>query len=43
MCNAGRIKHLASAFFTKWLYFSSAVSDSDDPNAAPILDKQVHD
>ena len=32
------IKHLASAFFTKWLYFSSAVSDPDDPNAAPILD-----
>jgi hypothetical protein len=43
MSNAGRIKHLASAFFTKWLYFSSAVSDPDDPNAAPILDKRVHD
>lgn len=43
MSNAGRIKHLGSAFFTKWLYFSSAISDPDDPNAAPILDKQVHD
>lgn len=43
MNNAGRIKHLASAFFTKWLYFSSALRNADDPNAAPILDKQVHD
>lgn len=43
MSNAGRIKHLASAFFTKWLYFASALTSADDPNAAPILDKQVHD
>ncbi|KAA0093641.1 hypothetical protein CIW49_26700 [Mycolicibacterium sp. P1-18] len=43
MANAGRIKHLASAFFTKWLYFSSALSDSDDSRAAPILDKRVND
>lgn len=43
MSNAGRIKHLASAFFTKWLYFSSALSGPDDPHAAPILDKRVHD
>ncbi|MDP7707445.1 hypothetical protein [Mycobacterium sp. TY815] len=43
MSNAGRIKHLASAFFTKWLYFSSALASPDDPNAAPILDKRVHD
>jgi hypothetical protein len=42
MSNAGRIKHLASAFFTKWLYFASALASADDPNAAPILDKQVH-
>jgi hypothetical protein len=43
MNNAGRIKYLASAFFTKWLYFASALTSADDPNAAPILDKQVHD
>lgn len=43
MNNAGRIKHLAAAFFTKWLYFASATTSADDPNAAPILDKQVHD
>ena len=43
MNNAGRIKYLASAFFTKWLYFASALTDADDPFAAPILDKQVHD
>lgn len=43
MNNAGRIKHLGSAFFTKWLYFGSALTSPDDPNAAPILDKQVQD
>jgi hypothetical protein len=43
MSNAGRIKYLASAFFTKWLYFASALAGADDPSAAPILDKQVHD
>ncbi|MCV7274876.1 8-oxoguanine DNA glycosylase OGG fold protein [Mycolicibacter arupensis] len=43
MNNAGRIKFLASAFFTKWLYFVSALNSVDDENAAPILDKQVHD
>jgi hypothetical protein len=43
MANAGRIKHLASAFFTKWLYFSSALSNPDDSRAAPILDKRVND
>lgn len=41
MNNAGRIKHLAGAFFTKWLYFASAITSADDVNAAPILDKQV--
>lgn len=41
--NDGRIKHLAGAFFTKWLYFASATTSADDPNAAPILVKQVHD
>jgi hypothetical protein len=43
MNNAGRIKYLGGAFFTKWLYFTSALTSPDDPNAAPILDKQVHD
>lgn len=43
MSNARHIKYLASAFFTKWLYFASALAGADDPNAAPILDKQVHD
>jgi len=43
MANAGRLKYLASAFFTKWLYFASALDSPDDPRAAPILDKQVHD
>lgn len=43
MNNDGRIKYLAGAFFTKWLYFASATTGADDSNAAPILDKQVHD
>lgn len=43
MANTGRLKYLASAFFTKWLYFASALEGPDDPRAAPILDKQVHD
>lgn len=43
MNNAGRIKYLAGAFFTKWLYFASATTSADDSNAAPILDKRVHD
>jgi hypothetical protein len=43
MGNEGRIKYLGSAFFTKWLYFASALKCPDDQNAAPILDKQVHD
>jgi hypothetical protein len=43
MNNAGHIKYLGPAFFTKWLYFASATSRPDDLNAAPILDKQVKD
>ena len=43
MNNAGRIKYLGPAFFTKWLYFASAASGPDDAKAAPILDKQVQD
>lgn len=41
MNNDNRIKHLGAAYFTKWLYFASAVNDADDPDAAPILDAQV--
>lgn len=41
MNNDNRIKHLGAAYFTKWLYFVSAVESSDDPDAAPILDAQV--
>lgn len=41
MNNEGRIKHLRASFFTKWLYFASALSGPDDPAAAPILDRQV--
>lgn len=43
MNNAGRIKYLGGAFFTKWLYFASALTNADAPCAAPILDRQVHD
>ncbi|MFJ4229189.1 hypothetical protein ACIPYV_16630 [Paenarthrobacter nicotinovorans] len=43
MGTEGRIKHLGSAFFTKWLYFVSATDSPDDATAAPILDKQVAD
>nr|WP_311212273.1 MULTISPECIES: hypothetical protein [unclassified Arthrobacter] len=43
MSNEGRIKYLGAAFFTKWLYFASAVQASDDATAAPILDKQLAD
>ena len=43
MSDAGRIKYLAGVFFTKWLCFASALAGADDPNAAPILDQQVHD
>jgi hypothetical protein len=41
--NEGHIKHLGGAFFTKWLYFASALNSPDDRAAAPILDKQVRD
>ena len=33
MNNAGRIKDLAGAFFTKWVYFASAIISADDANA----------
>lgn len=41
MNNEGHIKYLGAAFFTKWLYFSSALRGPNDRAAAPILDKQV--
>lgn len=41
MNNHGRVKHLRSAYFTKWLYFTSALQGSDDPAAAPIIDSKV--
>lgn len=43
MTNAGHIKYLGPAFFTKWLYFASAASGPGDVKAAPIFDKQVKD
>jgi hypothetical protein len=41
MNNEGRILHLRSSYFTKWLYFTSAVDGPDDPNAAPIFDDRI--
>lgn len=43
MYSDGRLKHLGGAFFTKWLYFISAVDGVDAANAAPILDTRVTD
>jgi hypothetical protein len=43
MRDVGHVKHLGSAFFTKWLYFVTALNGPDDARAVPILDKQVHD
>jgi hypothetical protein len=41
MNNAGKVAYLGGPFFTKWLYFATAVDGIGDPNAAPILDAQV--
>lgn len=43
MNNGGHIKYLGSSYFTKWIYFSSALSGPDDPEAAPILDDTITD
>lgn len=43
MNNEGHIKHLGSSYFTKWIYFSSALAGPDDPSAAPILDDTITD
>lgn len=37
----GKVRHLGPAFFTKWLYFTTAVEGPDDVAAAPILDMRV--
>lgn len=41
MSNGGRILHLRAFYFTRWLYFASAVDGPDDPNAAPIFDDRI--
>lgn len=41
MNNEGRILHLRASYFTKWLYFTSAVDGPDDPAAAPIFDDRI--
>ncbi|WP_153040199.1 hypothetical protein [Actinoplanes sp. TFC3] len=41
MNNDGKVAYLGGAFFTKWLYFTTAIAGIADPNAAPILDAQV--
>lgn len=43
MNNGGHIKHLGSSYFTKWMYFSSALDGPNDPVAAPILDDTITD
>ncbi|SDL79331.1 hypothetical protein SAMN04487916_114115 [Arthrobacter sp. ov407] len=41
MNNDGAIKHLGRSYFTKWLYFASALEGPDDAAAAPILDDKI--
>lgn len=41
MNNEGAIKHLGRSYFTKWLYFASALEGPDDAAAAPILDDKI--
>jgi hypothetical protein len=41
MNNTGKVAYLGGAFFTKWLYFTTAVDGIADPNAAPIFDARV--
>lgn len=41
MNNEGRILHLGPSYFTKWLYFTSAVDGPYDSKAAPILDDRI--
>lgn len=37
----GKVRGLGPAFFTKWLYFTTAVDGPDDAAAASILDQRV--
>jgi len=37
----GRVRYLGPAFFTKWLYFTTATEGPDGSTAAPILDLRV--
>lgn len=39
----GRVPHLGPAFFTKWLYFTTATAGPDSADATPVLDKRVRD
>ena len=39
----GRVPYLGPAFFTKWLYFTTATAGPDSADAAPVLDKRVRD
>lgn len=41
MNNEGAIKHFGRSYFTKWLYFASALNGPDDAAAAPILDDKI--
>lgn len=43
MYNEGAIKHFGRSYFTKWLYFASALEGPDDAAAAPILDDKITD
>lgn len=39
----GRVAYLGPAFFTKWLYFTTATAGPDSDDAAPVLDMRVRD
>lgn len=43
LSNEGHIAGLGSAFFTKWLYFTSAADGHNSSSAAPVLDRLVLD
>lgn len=39
--NEGGLRHLGASYFTKWLYFTSAVDGAYGKDAAPILDDRI--
>ncbi|WP_431843218.1 hypothetical protein [Calidifontibacter indicus] len=39
--NAGRLRGLGPAFFTKWLYFVTACGQARSERAAPVLDALI--